>query len=253
MITYKTSPHSKSLSAQHCTHLRLGFLTQKWLCGRLYLGTPESSACSRNLGTGGIKDGESEPGKERHPRQGEILNWVSLWRTEAQYHWGPCKELCRLFLRIILWRRENSDVSACAGWHFMVMEKSWGNESGRCFGNLRWEVAPLAWDQSADGGDVEPRKPVLWEADLAVMEVWQTSGHTVHTESTPTAPWNQRSSKSCISRSWWKWCWGMAEVISKASRWLKVEEEEEKAMILMILWPLQKRTLWLKEAPSENW
>lgn len=185
MITYKTSPHSKSLPGQHCVHLRLGFLSQKWLCGCLYLGTPESSARSRNLGTGGIKDGESEPGKEGHPRQGEILNWVSLWRTEAQYHGGPCEELCRLFLRIVPWRRGDSDVSSWAGWHFMVMEKSWGNGSGRCFGNLRWEVAPpstTGLGQSADGGDVEARNPVLWEADLAVIaNIRSHCAHRIHT------------------------------------------------------------------------
>lgn len=50
--------------------------------------------------------------------------------------------------------------------------------------------------QSVSEGLWEPNNPLLQEAGLALIEVWQTSDHAVHTESTPIAKGNQRSGKS---------------------------------------------------------
>lgn len=90
LITYKTRPHSRALLAQQGLHLRLGFLSQKCLCGCLYLGSPESRTCNQELGAGRIRDGERETGRAGHTRKGEILNYVSLWTTKKGRYWTGC-------------------------------------------------------------------------------------------------------------------------------------------------------------------
>lgn len=186
LIPYKTSPHSRPLLAQQCVHSRLGFLSWKCFCGCLYLGSPESRAWNRDLGVGGVRDGDNETGKVGHPGKGEMSDWVSLWMTEAQRPWGPSKEPCRLILRLVPQRRGGWDEPAWTGWHFIVMEESWGRASGRCFRNLSWEVAPpstnaKSWDsQRAGGGVRSPETPCSrgWVLPRWTC-VWQTAGHTV--------------------------------------------------------------------------
>lgn len=136
------SPHSKSLPAQHCASL-VGFPVMGMSLWVSLFGFPWKQGPQPGLKCRWNRDGESETDREGgHPRMGEILNKVPLWMTEAQHHRGPPEKLCRLFLKIVPWRREGQDVPAWAGWHFVVMEKSWGKESGRRFRNLRWEVMP---------------------------------------------------------------------------------------------------------------
>lgn len=71
LITYKMSPTQDPclLNPACIVRLRLGFPSQKGLCGCLYLSSPESRACNQDLGAGGIRDGEMEIGKARPPRK----------------------------------------------------------------------------------------------------------------------------------------------------------------------------------------
>lgn len=89
-----------------------------------------------------MRDGESETRRAGHPRKGEVVNWVSLWMTEAQHHWGLSKELWRVFLRVVP-TKEGRLGWAWVGWVVLQgYEGTWSRESGRCFRHWRWGVEP---------------------------------------------------------------------------------------------------------------
>lgn len=96
-----------------------------------------------------------------------LLNWVPLWVTEAQCHWGPSEELCRLFLRIV----HGAGRLGCACMGCMAFHD--------CGELLRQRIAEELQESEIEGGTTQHCCPefrwlqeVVWRPEALCSRGW---------------------------------------------------------------------------------